>query len=161
MVQDKFRKLIAVEWVMLWLIGFFWAAAMFLPLFLTGSFDRKEDFYQNLLIMFGPYLIYLCGRLIFMLYQSVVMAYLTSNLFFRNSRDKILADQWFRFVVFVPVWSLIMAYPMYLGGFFGKGISWGEVFAVIFSPYAAYGVCRLIFALLRSFSWAVKEATTK
>ncbi|MBF0331538.1 MAG: hypothetical protein HQL17_06340 [Candidatus Omnitrophica bacterium] len=157
----KLKKLFAVEWVMFWLFGLFWAAAMFLPLFLTGSFENKQQIPQSLLIMFGLYLMYLVVRCVHWLGQSLFKAYLHSNLFFKSEFEKVAADEWFRFVVLAIFWSMIMAFPMYAAGFFVDRFAWPVALAILLGPYAGYLCLRLGLFLIQSFFWAFGEGLKK
>ncbi len=157
----KLKKFFAVEWVMFWLFGIFWAVAMFLPLFLTGSFETKPQMHQSFLIMFGLYLMYLVVRCIHGLGKSLFKAYLNSNFFFKSNFDKFLADEWFRFVVLLIFWSMIMAFPMYAAGFFIDRLPSPLAWGILLGPYAGYLLLRIILFLIQSFLWALGEIIKK
>lgn len=72
---------------MLWIFGFFWAAAMFLPLYLTAAFGNKKEILKNILIMGGPYAAYVVLRSFFLMWKVMAWSYLTSNFFFRDQRE--------------------------------------------------------------------------
>ncbi len=161
MINEQVRKFLAFEWIMIWVFGFFWAGAMFLPLFLTGSLENPAGFLKNFLIMCGPYLGYVVARSIFLIWKGLVWSYLTSNFFFKNEVERIFSDELFRFLVFGLVWALIIAVPMYFACYF-DGETSGLVIGVLFcGPYAGYLVIRGLGILLGSLGWAVKVTITK
>ena len=161
MINDKFKKFLAFEWLMLWILGFFWASAMFLPLFLTGSFDHKTGFLKSFFIMFGPYAAYLFVRSIFLIGKALIWSYLTSNFFFKDQKEKIFADEMFRFLVFGPVWGLIMSAPMYFSGYFRGGVPHFLVGILLGGPYIGYLVLKLLMAFFGSVKWAVQVTIKK
>ena len=144
-----FRKLAATEWVMFWLFGLFWAAAMYLPLFLAGSFDDKQLWPRNFVIMFGLYGCYLVTRVVYIVVTSLRAAYLVSSLFFRSEHERVLAREWFYFVVFGPLWGVIIYGPMFVAGFFTREFSWPLIAGIIAGPYAVYVFFRLSSSFLR------------
>ena len=91
-MNANLRKFFAFEWLVFLIAGLFWAAAMFLPLFLSRAFDNKAALFKNLLILFGPYVLYFVVRVVYLLYRSIVWAYLVSNFFFRSEAERRLAD---------------------------------------------------------------------
>jgi hypothetical protein len=155
----KFKKFFAFEWLMLLVIGFFWAAAMALPLYLSQSFDNKADLPENILIMTGPYLVYLCVRSLWLLGRSVVWAYLTSNFFFISLKEKAFAEEWMRFVFFGLLWMMCISVPMYLTGMFTDegGLFTDALF--LLAPYMCYLLAKGILAFLKSIGWAVVEVS--
>ena len=161
MIKDQIKKFLAFEWIMLFIFGFFWAAAMFLPLFLTGSFDNKQEFFKNLLIMGGPYAVYLVIRSVFLMGKALVWSYLISNFFFKDQAERIFADEVFRFLVFGPIWALIMAILMYFTGYFKGETQYVVIVVSLCGPYFGYLVLRVLWAFIGSLGWAVQVTVKK
>ena len=161
MAKNRVKKFLALEWLMLWIFGFFWAAAMSIPLFITGSFDNKAESLKNFVIMCGPYLAYAVLRSIFLMGKVLVWSYLTSNFFFKDQAERIFADEVFRFLVFGPLWALIIAVPMYFYGYFNGEASHFLVGTFLAGPYIAYLFLRAFGVLLGSLGWAVQVTIRK
>jgi hypothetical protein len=160
-IKENVKKFIAFEWVMLWLFGFFWASAMFLPLFLTGSFDSRKESLNNFLIMFGPYLVYFLIRGVSLIWKVLVWSYVTSNFFFKNQMEKIFADEVFRFLVFCPIWILIMVVPMFFYNYFSDEVSPIVLGVWLFGPYIGYLVLKVLRLFFGSIGWAVQVVIKK
>lgn len=161
MANEKLKKFIAFEWLMFWVVGLLWAASISLMLSLSNAFRHKELLSRHILYMFTPYGIYLAGRFIYLVYRSLLWAYLTSNFFFTSTWQKIVAEEWFRFVAFVLVWGMIMALPMYWAGMFTDNTSWGWIILVLLGPYAGYWVWRWLGMLVNSWGWALRITARK
>ena len=161
MIKDQIKKFLAFEWIMLFILGFFWAAAMFLPLFLTGSWNNKKEFFKNLVIMGGPYAVYLVVRSIFLMGKALVWSYLISNFFFKDQRERIFADEVFRFLVFGPIWALIMIIPIYFLGYFKGDAPYSMIVVLLCGPYAGYLLLRVLGVVLGSLGWAVQVTVRK
>jgi hypothetical protein len=155
---DKFKKFIAFEWIMLWIFGFFWAAAMFLPLYLTGALKQPGELLKNVIIMGGPYAAYVIVRILFLLGKSLYWAYITSNFFFTTQEEKVFADEWLRFVLFVPFWGIIVAYPIYR---MRADLNWFYIVAIVALPYMGYFLLRAFGAIGSSLGWALRVTTKK
>ncbi len=155
----KFKKFFAFEWLMLLVIGLFWAAAMAFPLYLSRSFDNKADLLENILIMTGPYLVYLFVRSLWLLGRSIVWAYLTSNFFFTSLKEKAFAEEWMRFVFFGLLWMMCISVPMYLTGMFTDEGGFFTDVLILFAPYMFYLLAKSILIFFKSIGWAVFEVS--
>ena len=155
-MKEYIQKFIAFEWLMFWIFGLFWAGAMFLPLFSTCSFDSKADRFNSFFIMFGPYLVYFTLRALYLLWKMLVWSYLTSNFFFKTRQQQIFADELFRFLIFGPVWAMIISGPMYLAGYFKPDTAFYALLVGYCGPYTGYLLLKGFVAFLGSFRWAVR-----
>ncbi|NLE65605.1 MAG: hypothetical protein GX606_06790 [Elusimicrobia bacterium] len=152
----KLKKFLAGEWLMFLVIGCFWAAAMFLPLFLTRALKDPSQALENFLIMWGPYLVYFSARSVMLLIRSVIRAYLVANYFFTSGRQKQLAQEWILLFLLVIVWGCVMAYPLYVADLFD---GWVRVLfntGVVLGPYVAHWLLRLGWMLMGLIAWAVR-----
>ncbi|MBF0594363.1 MAG: hypothetical protein HQL22_05280 [Candidatus Omnitrophica bacterium] len=154
-MNEKWRKFLAFEWLMFLIVGFFWAAAMAIPLLFTRSFEDKGLFWQNFVVMFGLYLVYLAGRLLFLLFRSLRWAYLVSNVFFTSETQKRFADEWTLFVLLFIFWSLVIVYPLWFLNFFARK-EWPIALLIMAAPYTGFIFARWAFVSAR---WAVRSST--
>ena len=152
-MNANLRKFFAFEWLVFLIAGLFWAAAMFLPLFLSRAFDNKAALFKNLLILFGPYVLYFVVRVVYLLYRSIVWAYLVSNFFFRSEAERRLADEWIMVVLLLLYWSLLMVFPIHLAGLFSR-MSWPLACGILVGPYLLSVIFRYLY---KSLIWSIKS----
>lgn len=115
MVIDKdFKKFLAFEWIVFVILCVFWPTAIYLPLLFNGFFDHKSLLQFNTTVMFGPYIIYLIVRSVYLFYRSLRWAYLVSNFFFRSDKERKIADEWFVFILLGLLWGFVIVWPLYL-----------------------------------------------
>lgn len=153
----NWKKIIVFEWLMFLIVGVFWAAAMSLPLFLTGSLQEKASAVSNYIILWGPYAIYLVGRVLFLLFRSFMWTHLVSNYLFRTSKEKSFAEECSLVLILVVFWSLIMAYPLYLTKFFVSREKWFLGVLILLGPYLMSWAFRFLFSFFLSFGWTLKR----
>lgn len=155
------KKFLAFEWLMFLMVGLFWAVAVAFPLYLSNSFDHKVTWHQQILMMGLPYIVYLCLRSLWLLWRSVVWAYLTTNFFFRSEKEKVFAGEWLCFVLFGLLWAMIVSVPMYFTGMFTDEGSLIRNIGVLFLLYFLYLCVRTVWSFFMSIGWAVREISSE
>ena len=149
-MDEKFRKFLAFEWIMLVIFGFFWGGAMCFVLFITQSLENKGEFWNNCFIVGGLYLIYLACRICYLLYRSLRWAYLVSNFLFKSEKEKRFAEEWILVVLLCFLWSVVIAFPLYYVGVFSEK-SWPFAIILMVTPYTAFVAGRWA---VRSVVWS-------
>ena len=151
-MDEKIRKFIAFEWLMLMIVGFFWGAAMFLPLFLSRSLADPAAFGKNFLIIAGPYCAYFFCRLGYLYYRSLRWAWLVSDMFYSSEGERVFAQEWIYSALFFTLWSLVLAYPLYITDMFlPLNLPWAIL--IMAAPYGAFSAARF---LLKCTLWAFR-----
>lgn len=158
-MNEDLKKFLIFEWRIFLVVGVFWAAAMFLPLLITGALDNKAELLKNILLMCGPYLAYVAGRGLFLFVKSLIWAYVVSNVCFTSDSQKRTADEWLVFNVLFTFWLLLILGLLLLTE---GGLKRGNLLlitGVIAFPYVSYLLFRLVTWLLRMAGWAGRDAT--
>jgi hypothetical protein len=93
--------------------------------------------------------------------KVLVWSYLTSNFFFKDQAERIFADEVFRFLVFGPIWVLIIVVPMHFTGYFRGDASSFVIGVLLCGPYIAYLLLRALGVLLGSLGWAIQVTIRK
>ena len=141
---DNVKETIIFEAEMFLIFGLCWAGAMYAPLLLTGSFNRK-DLPSDVLIMSGLYLAYLVFRILFVLGRSFVRTYEISNQADPSSKQRRSAEEWITFLLLVGVWGAVMAWPLAINDYFVKASKIPVAILIIVLPYILYWLGRAAF----------------
>lgn len=70
MIDKELKKFLAFEWVVFVILCIFWPVVTYLPLLFNDYFDHKSLLQFNIVVMFGPYIVYLIIRSVYLFYRS-------------------------------------------------------------------------------------------